>query len=234
MPTTRRPPLFSARTCLLAGLLGSVLAGPGTAAQRTWWVEPSQPESGRLVNGSFDTDVSGWVVTDPVNVPMSWDATDATGNPSSGSALLVTSAVPTNNGGVFQCIWPVVPGAAYTLHGRIRVASGQPALGGGAGIFLRAWSSFSCNGSAVGAPAATDYIGTDADPSSLDVWVPVTATLTMPEGAQSLWVYLNVQRWSSPTGFAARFDAITIDFPLSADGFERGDLLAWDGEQSAL
>lgn len=204
------------------------------SAQRTWWVEPSQPESGHLLNGNFDTTVAGWVVTDPGNVPMTWDALDSAGDPSSGSALVVTSAPAFNNGGVFQCIAPLVPGGTYTLHARIRVASGQPPLAGAAGVFLRAWSTSSCGGSAVGPAAATSYIGTDAAPASLDVWVPVTTTLTVAAGAQSMWVYLNVQRGSSPTGFAARFDAVTLDFPLHADGFESGDFGAWDEVRQPL
>lgn len=102
MPTNRRNLLVAARRSLLAGLLGTALADPGTAAQRIWWPEPAQPESGHLLNGSFDATVAGWVVTDPVNVPMSWDAMDAAGNPNSGSALVVTSAIPSNRGVIMQ------------------------------------------------------------------------------------------------------------------------------------
>src|SRR4030095_209792 len=74
----------------------------------------------QLVNPTFDTSTSGWVLEDPANSTLAWSTVDASGSPSSGSALITNTSVgPSNGTGIFQCVTSVTAGGSYTFGGKI-------------------------------------------------------------------------------------------------------------------
>src|SRR5690242_16750037 len=84
----------------------------------------------QLVNPTFDTSTTGWVLEDPANSTLAWSPIDANGSLTSGSALVTnTSAGASNGTGIFQCVTSVTAGSSYTFGGKILWPLGQATTG---------------------------------------------------------------------------------------------------------
>lgn len=180
-------------------LLAGAAAGPARGAEL-------------LVNGSFDTNLSGWVVLTDSGKTASWSPLDADGSPSSGSAEAVNrhpmgSILETP---VAQCT-RVEDELAYRISAEIRVPPGQPAQGE-AWLILGWYPNDACVG---------DYLADTlvAKVSSPGAWVPVAQEVVSPDGADSVRVWLGVVKFETGETFRAQFDEVSLQ---PADGGGNG------------
>ena len=140
--------------------------------------EPIKAEN-LVRNGTFDTDVSQWIVDAPA-AQAGWYGADASGYALSGSALVSNvSTGPSNGAGISQCIATpaVVAGATYTYGGRVRTASGQ-ARTGRTFLGLRWYTTPDCSGQ------SDDQVGVET--RVLDVWISLSQVSTAPAGTRSV------------------------------------------------
>ena len=175
-----------------------------------------------IVNGNFDSDVSGWT---PLGASLSaeWDPSDYAGSPSSGS-LLGTNDSPTSaNLSVVSCVDSISGGQPYQYTGWIKTPSGQTVTG----LFRLYWYWYplaSCAGAQTLA-ASTPYM------TSADDWIYVsTDSEIAPPGTMSAWLVLGIYKTSAVPGtFQVYYDG--LDFRHTginfADGFESGDISEW-------
>lgn len=169
-----------------------------------------------LVNGTFDTDLSGWL--NPWGYTAVWSSADADGDPGSGSAHL-QDEFPGNNGTLVilvQCL-PVSGGETVRVAGDLLLPVHADPLGFGAGILVFAYSDTECS----------------ADPSyELDAsvwnqspdWQHVEASGGVPAGARSLMVGLGVAKRGGVTETGhAYFDNLFVGLwedGIFTSGFE--------------
>lgn len=169
--------------------------------------------AGSLVNPGFDSDLSGWDTFGPIV----WDALDAEGSGSSGSALLTYDF--TSGGGTVslgsQCL-PVLPGE-YFFGARTYVPIGEPDVTAGR-IVVRTYASEDCTGDI-----------TDFDVSSENVeqgvWTDTNGSIVISTSEKSAQFRLGVSKGSgvSDPG-SVHLDNVYIHTSLVFDDrFESGE-----------
>lgn len=170
-----------------------------------------------LVNPDFDTDLAGW------EGPGVWDAADAFGSPSSGSATWINDYAAGGSTIVRQCVelTPLIKG--YDLAAYVFIPSGQPG-GGYTNLAVAFYSDTGCNTYFTGA-------GTQ-NFSEFDSWTLLDLTGWTPSGAGSARITVVNQKSSSgdfQTYCDAFFFAANPDM-LFADGFETMDTSEWSAD----
>ena len=135
-------------------------------------------------NSRFDSAASGW---DPEpTLTQTWDPTNASSKPGSGSLMLSNTAavVPQTVGtatvGSHQCI-PITPGATYDVAARIMLATGQSAGEGGVNVWL--FDDAACQGNVV--TGETPIHG-----GLVGKWIALRGTVWIPGSAHSMYVRL--------------------------------------------
>jgi hypothetical protein len=143
---------------------------------------PGAPRAGAanfVFNGSFATNVNGWTVEDADEAAFAWNAADAAGSGSSGSARVRNFTPGPGNGiGIRQCAGAVVPGDAYSWGGKIRFPTGQGRTGF-AMIGLRFKSGPNCTGDDVEQPRLSQNAPSDA-------FLPLSQNAIVPGGSASV------------------------------------------------
>lgn len=185
---------------------------------------PAAAQGNLIVNGSFDSDVSGWNLGNALSGYLEWSPADADGSAESGSARVVNTDTAAFVITLYQCV-PATEDLRYDLATTLYIPPGQAWPGY---AYMRvAWSTAAdCNGSwlAVLDHTIMTTTGTWETQSLTDVVPPATT-----QGAQ-----VEVLVFKSVAGgqFEVLVDNASVvgEAPLFSDGFESGDLRAWDGE----
>ncbi len=153
-----------------------------------------------LTNPTFETDISGW--DNPYSAQAAWQALDADGSSSSGSAILTNTLC---NGGtskmISQCL-AVEEGDEYAFSGKIHETSGQNGTGRGV-LWVDVYSTTNCTGTRV------DY-ARSLEAGAPDIWWDAAASSTAPSGAKSIWAHLAVNCENGSTSYAASFDNTSL------------------------
>jgi hypothetical protein len=159
-----------------------------------------------LVNPDFATTVVGWAAESEAT--LAWSPVDATGSPTSGSALIANISAGAQNGtGIVQCVDGVIAGATYTFGGRVLFPPGQ-ARTGEMQIGLRWLSAPNCGGSVVG---SQPRLNTNTPQS---VWVLLTsAPLVAPPGALSAQFVAFPSKVEAGGQLVGQFDDLLFDGP---------------------
>ncbi|HEY0467794.1 MAG TPA: hypothetical protein VGC79_26515, partial [Polyangiaceae bacterium] len=134
-------------------------------------------------NSRFDSAFNGWEA-EPL-LAQSWDPSNATDKPGSGSLLLTNTAamvqaVGTVTVGSRQCV-PVTPAATYDFAARVMLAPGETA--GQAGVNVWFFDDEACQGNLVSGntPIAGGVAGK---------WTVLRGTLWIPGSVHSMYVRL--------------------------------------------
>lgn len=186
----------------VVGLVLWVAAGPVSGAEL-------------LVNGTFDTDLSGWTVLSDLEQTAHWSSVDAAGSTSSGSVEVVNR----HPGGGFlefpmaQCV-PVDDGKGYRASAKIRIGFGQPTQGD-ARLILGWYPNTACMGDFL----ASDVVG---QVSALGSWLPVSAQVVAPNDAESVMVWLAALKVEVGGSFRAYFDDVSVE-PVDEGGGSDGE-----------
>lgn len=189
--------MMNAIVRLLSATVLSVLAGSAWAVNL-------------LVNPDFATSVAGWTVEDPPSATLAWSPVDATGSPTSGSALITNiSAGPSNGAGIVQCVNGVIAGATYTFAGRVLFPPGQLRTGE-MQIGLRWRDAPNCGGSVVGSQPRVNT--TTPQP----IWVLLTsAPLVAPPGTVSAQFLAFPTKFEAGGQIVGQFDNLLFDGPAA-------------------
>jgi len=132
-----------------------------------------------VFNGSFATNVNGWSVEDVDEAAFAWNAADAAGSGSSGSARVRNFTPGPGNGiGIRQCAGAVVPGDAYSWGGKIRFPTGQSRTGS-AYLGLRFKKGPNCAGDDVEQPRLGLFTPNDS-------FMPFSQNAIVPAGSASV------------------------------------------------
>jgi hypothetical protein len=137
-----------------------------------------------LVNNSrFDSTASDWVA-EPL-ITATWDPSNGSGQPGSGSLLLTNTAPVAQSpgsfmGGADQCI-PTQLDASYDVAARIMVGPGQADAAGGINVWM--YDGDACKGNLV--TAATPILG-----GVVGQWTVLRGTMSVPGGVRSLSIRL--------------------------------------------
>jgi hypothetical protein len=173
----------------------------------------SGPAQNLVAGGTFDADLEAWHHDPNPDGTSAWSSLDAAGSPSSGSALLTSTAAA---GGVLinlldQCV-PVIAGATYTLSADVRFTEGETTTGWGETVIY--WQS---------GPVCNTYIAGNAlltDVASRGEWIHDSDTFTAPAGATSAFVSAGIDKIEGGGTLSARFDNIVFGL-ASAPAEER-------------
>ena len=165
----------------------------------------------QLVNPTFDTNTSGWVLEDPASSTLAWSPIDAGGSPSSGSALITNTSVGPGNGtGIFQCVTSVTAGASYTFGGKILWPTGQ-ATTGSMQIGLRWRAGPNCTGSVLGSQPRVSIN------SATGAWVTLTSGVQVaPAGTVSADFIAFPSKQQAGGSLFGNFDDLLFDNGLPA------------------
>lgn len=169
-----------------------------------------------ILNGSFATNLADWNEGDGA-VEWSPESSVADGT---GSARLTCdyASAGTACSPLLQCI-AVSPGS-HLLQVAIRVPAGQAATGNGYAIAY-AYSNTICSGAPV---AGSFYTGAVA----AGVWRTRSIPVTVPAGAASVSVRLNVHKDTAGGSFDVLADAVELRTGLLfVDGLESGTTAQW-------
>lgn len=134
-------------------------------------------------NSRFDSALNGWETEPSTN--QAWDASNATGQPGSGSVKVsntaaMIQAVGTLAAGSHQCV-PVTPTTNYDFAARVMLAAGE--TGGQAGVNVWLFDDDACQGNLV--TGSMPIIGGVAGS-----WTVLTGRVWVPGGVHSMWVRL--------------------------------------------
>ena len=154
-----------------------------------------------VAGGTFDANLEAWHHDPNPDGTSAWSSLDAGGSPSSGSALLTSTAAA---GGVLinlldQCV-PVIAGATYTLSADVRFTEGETTTGWGETVIY--WQS---------GPVCNTYISGNAlltDVATRGSWIHDSDTFTAPAGATSAFVSVGVDKIEGGGTLSANFDNI--------------------------
>lgn len=146
-----------------------------------------------LLNGRFDTDVSGWENTGSVT---SWSSEDADGSLSSGSARINLSAVHAIRS---NCV-TAFPGEEFYYSTRYLVPSGQQATGN-ALIQIGLYDQDDCTGVRL---VSNERMG------SQTVWTTMGNRVVAPAGTASIKLFLFNFRSGGAGDFAVHFDDVEL------------------------
>lgn len=182
----------------LFGMMFCALAGPAVAQENL------------LANPHFNNGLNGW--QNPFGGVASWNSRDAANSPTSGSAVVVNDANPSNGGTVWvlaQCI-SVTASTAYEFGGKLLVPTGQPA-NTTAYVLLDSYASADCSGTIV----QSDYESTD----SIEQWELESSDFTTGSGVHSIYLMLGVYKPQGVTANAsAHFDDVFLRLAQGANG----------------
>jgi hypothetical protein len=159
-------------------------------------VAAAAPGQNLVVNGSFDTDLTGWT-PDGGNTVIAWSALDADGAASSGSARLANPAVDTLPSNLGQCI-EVAPAASVSLSARYLLE------GGGFGYAMMNALQFlttDCSGTPFFLPGARQ------DGQTVGAWGELSSQPTLDSGFRSIRFTLAVVG----NGRSAHFDDVAVE-----------------------
>ncbi|HEX2670354.1 MAG TPA: hypothetical protein VHM25_05750 [Polyangiaceae bacterium] len=134
-------------------------------------------------NSRFDAAVNGWDTEPSTN--QVWDASNATGQPGSGSVKVsniatMIQAVGSLAAGSHQCV-PVTPTTNYDFAARVMLAAGETS--GQAGVNVWLFDDDACQGNLV--TGNMPIIGGVAGS-----WTVLTGRVWVPGGVHSMWVRL--------------------------------------------
>ncbi|MDX1999917.1 MAG: hypothetical protein SF066_19545 [Thermoanaerobaculia bacterium] len=211
--------LFACGT--LASTLGTPLDGNGNGNGGDDFArEFSVGLTNRLVNPNFDHDLAGWTV-EPPTAPFAWSPEDVEAAPSSGSAELPAFAASGQSLALAQCV-AVSESSSYRLDGRLRIASGIPALPQGVGL-VRFFASADCSG-----PTLSTVMSPTVPGDTADAWVlAFSRAVTSPAAARSAQVSFVLEAGAAPA-FTAELDHLRFfESGIFSDGFETGSLARW-------
>jgi hypothetical protein len=164
-----------------------------------------------VAGGTFDANLEAWHHDPNPDGTSAWSTLDAAGSPSSGSALLTSTAAA---GGSLitlldQCV-PVIAGAAYTLSADVRFTEGETTTGWAETVIY--WQSGSvCNTYISGNALLTEV-------ASRSTWIHDSDTFTAPAGATSAFVSAGIDKIEAGGTLSANFD--NIAFGLASPGLE--------------
>jgi len=175
-----------------------------------------------LTNPDFDTDLAGW------GGNGWWDQEDAFGSPTSGSATWINDW--SSAGSIYedQCVPVPSDFKAYDLAGYVYIPTGQPVNGGRTYVYLAFYSEADCD-------QPMEILRTEIF-TDLGTWELLTMTDWVPVGAVSARVGLANYK-DSPGDFQVHHDSIFFGRSAEwvfADGFESGDLAAWNAVPVAV
>lgn len=167
----------------------------------------------RMSQPNFDADLAGWTLVDPAPGALAWNAADAGGAASSGSARVDTTAGTGLEWNLTQC---VAAGDHYDIarfRARIQSAtSGAPA----ALVSVRYFSAPGCTGSSIPTFQSDPVVGDTAGQ-----WLASTIAFTPPRSGQSARVVLRIVGDTAST-FTADVDDVFFGDPetVFGDGYE--------------
>jgi len=178
-----------------------------SSVTRTWavlaWAGASTAlAQNRVIDGGFAANLYSWTRVADDSGSSVWSDLDASGAPSSGSALL-TSTSPTSGVAVkllSQCVF-VTAGSSYTVSARVLFTGAEPATGFAETIVY--WQTGPCSA----------YLSGDAlltRKTTSGTWVSDTNTFTAPAGASSALVYLGIDKNEPGGTLSARFDDVVF------------------------
>lgn len=157
-----------------------------------------------IVNGTFDTDVSGWTPRDDVTIE--WSSMDADGTPGSGSGVVTNISAINSSRQVTGCANLVEAGQEYLLRGLLFIPSGQATHGRGwLRVSLR--DQPNCHGGLLFADESPFVFSV----SFTDEWVESGLRFFAPAGAQSVSVSLAVNKNLDAGTLSINFDNISLE-----------------------
>ena len=143
-------------------------------------VSPAAVPPTVISNGGFDTGLQNWSTAGLVD----WLASDAHGNPASGSVRLRGTSGAGGTGYVTKCLF-LTPGKTYGASALAWIS--QAGIGEGAGILIGRYTNPTCSGGAVVAASYTAR-------GSSSQWVPLSVLYTVPAGTQSVSISWGAHR----------------------------------------
>ncbi len=170
-------------------------------------------------------EVGDWKVISPAFSSMSWEPSeDASGNSASGALLLENSSTVASGSAQFQlCLDSVSPGQSFRVSLAAKIPTGQ-LVSGRVDLVVTPTSELDCFGGGFTPLGGTSIVSTSGTwmSGSLD-------TTAVPDGAQSVYVRVFVVKTESAGTLEALVDDVLVGrADIFADGFESGDLLAWN------
>jgi hypothetical protein len=156
----------------VAILVASTLSSPLRAESRSIVGAGAVPPS-VISNGGFDSGLQNWSTSGSA----AWQATDAKGNPASGSVRL---QAPSGGAGaaVSKCLF-LTPGKTYVASALAWIS--QAGISDGVILSFGRFTNPTCSGFAV---AAASYVAR----GQANQWVPLAAVYNVPAGTQSVGV----------------------------------------------
>jgi len=156
-----------------------------------------------VADGGFAAGLEAWHHDPNDNGTSAWSSDDASGSPSSGSALL-TSTHATN--GVLvslleQCV-PVAAGQSYTLSHKSKFADGETTTGWAETVVT--W---------FGGPICTNRVGANSiltSKTTSGVWTTTSDTFIAPAGAISAFVEVGIDKIEPGSTLTAAVDDVTF------------------------
>lgn len=176
-----------------------------------------------VVNGTFDSDFTGWTDLSGTNSAAAWSSFDADDSGSSGSADLTNLLMNGGSSAILSQCFDVNPGDLLTFGLQVFQPSGQGGEGQ-AGFRSRFFPESGCMGSFLTGPS--EYVASNV----FDQWVPTTESAVVPGGFVSVKLYLAVIGSPGGTEFGAFFDNVDMTVTtglIFADDFESEDTSEW-------
>ena len=174
----------------------------------------------KLSNGTFDLDVAGW--TPVQDTTLVWDPMDADGDPSSGAAIVTTTADQHSTTAADQCSEVLEGDKEYLLRAMIFIPSMQPAAGWG-NLRVVLYPQPNCGGYPV-----LHLFSSWVYSATSDQWLRSTVAITTPPSAQSALVRLTATKDAGTGYLDVAFDNVSLAYAaIFVDGFESGDLTQW-------
>lgn len=168
-----------------------------------------------LVNGTFDTDLSGWyqltscIGLEPEECPNLWDTEDRLGSPSSGSVIQRKTYAGGVNKSMKTCLAKSVEeGGLWTGSAWVFLpASNPPAK---AWLQLVAWDGASCDGNELS-------IVSGAPVSAEGAWLEIRVDdFVVPAGGASIMLALRLEDTDATVPVEARFDDARLGVFISS------------------
>lgn len=168
-----------------------------------------------VLNSGFATDTSNWAASGPGS--LSWSSIDASGNPMSGSGVLINnSATPSNGLTLRQCV-PMPAGFAYRFSGKVMVPSGaNQLLSNTARIDVRFATNSDCTAFPLSAQALP------GSNTQFDTWTTFgPMVLTAPPGTVAVLIRGLLTKLPAGGEAIAQYDDFLAEpDTLLLDGFE--------------
>lgn len=174
----------------------------------------------KLVNGTFDTDVSGWTpIGDAV---FEWDPKDADNRPNSGSALLTILVPGPTTKCARQCSDVLEGDMEHRMRAMLNNPIGQTGLGWGE-IRIIYYAEPNCSGLNLGGGFVCQIFSTGADE-----WLECAGNPITHADAQSGLVDLCVSMNTVSGTLGIAFDNVEFfGSEVMDSNFESGDLTGW-------